>query len=312
MKILIADKSSSKCAEILRAAGHEVDENTGLPPDELKAIIGQYDGLVVRSATKVTGDLLSAADNLKVVGRAGTGVDNIDLAAASAKNVVVMNTPGGNSNAVAELALGHVLALARNLYTAVHSLKEGKWEKKKFKGTEIIGKTILLLGYGRVSRLLAKKCRAVGMETVFYDPKLRKDLVDDDGLRIASNLNRELAKADYLSVHLTKRADTVDFVDAALLGKMKNGVYLVNLSRGGVVNEADLIAALDSGQVSGAAVDVFEKEPPEDFSLVNHPNVICTPHIGASSVESQENVAVMVAEQFVDMFAGDGIRNQVN
>lgn len=163
MRILISDKSSPKCAEILRSAGHEVDEKTGLSPEALKGIIGKYHGLIVRSATKVTADLLSAADKLKVIGRAGTGVDNIDLAAASARNIVVMNTPGGNSNAVAELALCQMLALGRDLYRAVHSLKEKRWDKKQFEGSEITGKTLGLLGYGRVSRLLAGKCRALGM-----------------------------------------------------------------------------------------------------------------------------------------------------
>ena len=312
MRILISDKLSPKCAEILRSAGHEVDEKTGLSPETLKGIIGKYHGLIVRSATKVTADLLAAADKLKVIGRAGTGVDNVDLAAAGARNIVVMNTPGGNSNAVAELALCQMLALGRDLYRAVHSLKEKRWEKKHFEGSEITGKTLRILGYGRVSRLLAGKCRALGMTVLCYDPKIAKTLCDSDGLEITDSLEMVLGKSDYLSVHLSKRKDTVNFLARPQFEQMKRGAFLVNLSRGGIVSEADLLWALEAGIIAGAALDVFVKEPPEDFSLIEHPQIICTPHIGAASAESQENVAVLIAEQFVDMFAGRGIHNQVN
>ncbi len=312
MKVLISDKSSAVCAEILKNAGHEVDEKTGLSPDALKSIIGEYDGLVVRSATKVTADLLSAANKLKVIGRAGTGVDNIDLAAASEKNIVVMNTPGGNSNAVAELALGMMLALARSLYPAVDSLKAERWDKKLFKGRELKGSTVGLLGYGRVSRLLAAKCNALGMNVLCYDPKIGKSFLDSDGVQVVSSVDELLKTADYVSVHLTRREDTLNFIDETAIAKMKSGAFVVNLSRGGIINENDLLKALEEGHIAGAAVDVYEKEPPEKFELIQHPKVICTPHIGAASVESQENVAIMVAEQFVDMFAGKEIRNQVN
>lgn len=312
MKILISDKSSPKCAEILKAAGHEVDEIFGLPPEELKNIIGIFDGLIVRSATKVTAEILNAAKKLKVIGRAGTGVDNIDVKAASLKGVVVMNAPGGNSNAVAELALAYMLMLSRSLYSAIHSLKDERWEKKRFKGTEITAKTLGILGYGRVSRLLAKKCRALGMEALCYDPKIRKDILDEDSLQIVSSLEQVLSNADYVSVHLSKRADTVDFISRAQFQRMKRGVFLVNCSRGGIVNEEDLLWALEDEIVAAAALDVFSAEPPTDFKLIKHPRVIATPHIGAASEEAQENVAILIAEQFVDMFAGKGIRNAVN
>lgn len=312
MKILISDKSSPKCAEILKAAGHEVDEIFGLPPEELKNIIGIFDGLIVRSATKVTADILNAAKKLKVIGRAGTGVDNIDVKAASLKGVVVMNAPGGNSNAVAELALAYMIMLSRSLYSAIHSLKDERWEKKGFEGTEITAKTLGILGYGRVSRLLAKKCRALGMEVLCYDPKIRKDILDEDSLQIVSSLEQALSSADYVSVHLSKRADTADFISRAQFQRMKRGVFLVNCSRGGIVNEEDLLWALEEEIVAGAALDVFSAEPPADFKLIKHPRVIATPHIGAASEEAQENVAVLIAEQFVDMFAGKGIRNAVN
>lgn len=312
MKILISDKSSPKCAEILTAAGHEVDEIYGLPPEELKNIIGIFDGLIVRSGTKVTEEILNAAKKLKVIGRAGTGVDNIDVKAASLKGVVVMNAPGGNSNAVAELALAQMLMLSRSLYDAIHSLKDERWEKKRFKGTEITAKTLGILGYGRVSRLLAKKCRALGMEVLCYDPKIRKDILDEDSLQIVSSLEKVLSTADYISVHLSKRADTADFISRAQFQRMKRGVFLVNCSRGGIVNEEDLLWALEEEIVAAAALDVFSVEPPTDFKLIKHPRVIATPHIGAASEEAQENVAVLIAEQFVDMFAGKGIRNAVN
>jgi len=312
MKILISDKSSPKCAEILKAAGHEVDEIFGLPPEELKNIIGIFDGLIVRSATKVTAEILNAAKKLKVIGRAGTGVDNIDVKAASLKGVVVMNAPGGNSNAVAELALAYMLMLSRSLYSAIHSLKDERWEKKRFKGTEITAKTLGILGYGRVSRLLAKKSRALGMEALCYDPKIKKDILDEDSLQIVSSLEQALSSADYVSVHLSKRADTADFISRAQFQRMKRGVFLVNCSRGGIVNEEDLLWALEEEIVAGAALDVFSAEPPADFKLIKHPRVIATPHIGAASEEAQENVAVLIAEQFVEMFAGKGIRNAVN
>jgi D-3-phosphoglycerate dehydrogenase len=312
MKILISDKSSPKCAEILKTAGHEVDEIYGLSAEELKNIIGIFEGLIVRGATKVTAEIIDAAKKLKVIGRAGTGVDNIDLKAATAKGIVVMNTPGGNSNAVAELALGKMLMLSRSLYEAIASLKDERWEKKRFKGTEITGKNLGILGYGRVSRLLAQKCQALGMQVFCYDPKIRKDILDESSLKIVSSLNEVLSKADYLSVHLSKREDTINFISRAQFQRMTPGVYLVNCSRGGIVNEQDLLWALDEGIVAGAALDVYDEEPPKDFKLIKHSGVICTPHIGAATEEAQQNVSIIIAEQFVDMFAGKGIRNTVN
>ncbi len=312
MKILIADKTAPICASLLREAGHEVDENTGLSMDALIGIIGNYDGMVVRSATKVTADIIAAADNLKVIGRAGTGVDNIDVAAAADRKIVVMNAPGGNSNAVAEIVLGQMLGLARTLHDACSSIKSGKWEKKAFSGTEIFGKTLGILGYGRVSRLLAHKCMALGMKALCYDPKIGKDIIDEAGVEICSRLTYVLQDADYLSVHLTKRADTLGFLGEAEFKQMKRGAYLLNYARGGIVNEADLEKALDDGILAGAALDVFDIEPPEEFNLIQHPRVVCTPHIGAASIESQDNVARIIAEQFIDMFANGVIRNQVN
>ncbi len=312
MKILITDKTSPKCAQILRDAGFTVDEKFGISKDELLRIIGNYEGLIVRSATKVTADVIAAARNLKVIGRAGSGVDNIDVQAATEKGILVMNTPGGNTNAVAELALLLMLGAARNIYNAVASLKAHKWEKKKFSGHEIKGKTLGLLGYGRVSRNLGKKALALDMQVLCYDPKIKKNLVDEDGIQLVADMDTVLSRADYLSVHLTKKPETINFLSDDEFAQMKDGVFFINCSRGGIVNEKALLNALNEGKVAMAAVDVYEKEPPEDFSLIDHPNVICTPHIGASTKEAQENVAVMIAEQFVDFFTGKGIRNAVN
>ena len=312
MKILITDKTSPKCAQILRDAGFTVDEKFGISKDELLQIIGNYEGLIVRSATKVTADVIAAARNLKVIGRAGSGVDNIDVQAATEKGILVMNTPGGNTNAVAELALLLMLGAARNVYNAVASLKAHKWEKKKFSGHEIKGKTLGLLGYGRVSRNLGKKALALDMQVLCYDPKIKKNLVDEDGIQLVADMGTVLSRADYLSVHLTKKPETINFLSDDEFAQMKDGVFFINCSRGGIVNEKALLNALNEGKVAMAAVDVYEKEPPEDFALIDHPNVICTPHIGASTKEAQENVAVMIAEQFVDFFTGKGIRNAVN
>jgi D-3-phosphoglycerate dehydrogenase len=311
MKILISDKTSPKCAEILRNAGHEVDEKFGISPEELLKIIGEYDGLIVRSATKVTREVIEAAKKLKVIGRAGSGVDNIDLKAATEKGIVVMNTPGANTTAVVELTLTYLFALSRHLYQASHSLKEGRWEKKKLTGTELQGKLLGVIGYGKIGREVAIKSRCLGMEVICYDPYVGRDLVDQFGVRLVGDLDDLLTRADYITIHVPKTPETTNYIRKEHFEKMKKGVYFINCARGGIVNEKDLLWALNEGIVAGAGIDVYEKEPPEDLSLVQHPNVICTPHLGASTYEAQENVGVQIAQQFVDMFAGKGIRNQV-
>jgi len=312
MKILITDKTSPRCAGILRDNSHEVDEKFGISPDDLKAILGEYDGLIVRSATKVTADVIEAGKNLKVIGRAGTGVDNIDVEAATRHNILVMNTPGANTNAVAELALAHILALSRDFYTAVSSLKNERWEKKKFMGTEIAGKILGIYGYSRVGRLFSEKCIQLGMKVICYDPKIRKNLTDNSDIELVSDEQTLLKNADYISIHLTKKPETLNFISAEKFQQMKKGVFFLNLSRGGIVNEKDLLQALNEGIVAAAALDVYEVEPPTDFALIKHPKVTCTPHIGATTREAQENVGILIAEQFVDYFAGKGIRNAVN
>lgn len=312
MQVLIADKTASVCEKILKNENHSVDVITGLSPDELKKIIKKYHGIVIRSATKLTADIIAAAENLKVIGRAGTGVDNIDVAAASKRNIVVMNTPGGNSNAVAELAFAQMINLGRDLYQAIYSLKSNRWEKKRFEGYEITGKTLGLLGYGRISRLVGEKALAVGMNVLCFDPKIRKNIVAENGIKLVASLAGLLPEADFVSLHLSKRDETSNFVDKKEFAQMKPGVYFINYARGGIVNEGALLEALNNKIVAGAAIDVYETEPPINFDLINHPKVICTPHIGAASVESQERVAKMIAEQFVDLFAGKPVRNAVN
>ena len=311
MKILISDKSSPACGEVLRQAGHTVDEKFGLPPEELLSIIGEYDGLIVRSATKVTLEVIKAAKNLKVIGRAGSGVDNIDVKAAVDNDIVVMNIPGANTNAVVELALAYMLGSGRHLYTASATMKEGKWEKKALAGTEVQGKTLGVIGYGKIGRQVAIKSRCLGMEVICYDPYVGREIIDQFGVRLVADLDELLTNADIISIHVPKLPETSNLISAKEFAKMKKGVYFINCARGGIVNEADLIKALDDGIVATAGVDVYSTEPPTDLSLAKHPRVMCTPHIGASTAEAQENVGTQIAAQFVDMFAGKEIRNAV-
>jgi D-3-phosphoglycerate dehydrogenase len=311
MKILISDKTAPKCAEILRAAGHEVDEEFGISPDELKSIIPNYNALIVRSATKVTREVVGMAKDLKVIGRAGSGVDNIDCAAAAEKNIVVMNTPGGNTNAVAELTIGYMFALSRDIYNTSKSLKEERWDKKKFMGVEVLNKTLGILGYGKIGRSVALKSKCLGMEVLCYDPYVGRDIIDQFSIRLVANIEQVLSVADYISVHVPKKPETQNMISKEQFQIMKNGVFLINCARGGIIDEKALLWALNEGIVAGAALDVFDVEPPADFTLMKHPKVLCTPHLGAATREAQENVAVKIAEQIADMFAGKGIQNAV-
>lgn len=311
MKILISDKSSPACGQLLREAGHQVDEKFGLTPGNLKGIIGEYDGLIVRSATKVTPEILEAAKKLKVIGRAGSGVDNIDVKKASERDIVVMNTPGANTNAVVELTLTYLFALSRNLYKASSSLKDDRWEKKQLVGTELYGKTLGVLGYGKIGRQVAIKSRCLGMEVVCYDPYVGREIIDQFGVRLVADPDDLYSRADYITIHVPKTEETTNYIRKEHFQKMKKGVFFINCSRGGIVNEADLLWAIKEGIVAGAGLDVFSQEPPVDSALAKNENVICTPHLGASSKEAQENVGTMIAQQFIDMFAGKEIRNQV-
>ncbi len=311
-RVLVSDDLSPEAVRILKDAGLEVDVKVGLKPDALEAIVGEYDGLAVRSATKVTAKLLEKASRLKVIGRAGVGVDNVDLDAATRRGVVVMNTPGGSSVTVAELALAMILSLFRHVPAATASVKGGKWDKKRFQGREIAGKTLGVVGIGNIGSVLVERALAMKMRVVAYDPfitaeaaaKLGAELVDLDAL---------WREADVVSLHIPLTDQTRNLVNATTLAKMKKGAILVNCARGGVVDEKALAEALASGHLGGAALDVFEKEPPPpDHPLLKQDAFVCTPHIGASTEEAQSAVAVAIAEQLVAYLRDGVVKNAVN
>ncbi len=313
MKILISDSMSSKAAEIFEnTEGLEVDIDTGLSPEELKAKIKDYHGLVIRSATKVTKEILDAAGNLKVIGRAGTGVDNVDTQYASQKGVIVMNTPGGNTVTTAEHAIAMIVALARKIPQATASMKAGKWEKKKFQGTELTGKTLGILGVGNIGSVVASRAQGLKMKVISYDPFISDELAEKLGITLVT-LDELFAQSDFLSIHVPLTNDTKNIVNAEAIAKMKAGISLINCARGGIVDEAAVAEAVESGKIAGAAFDVFSSEPPEaDNPLLGLDGVILTPHLGASTHEAQENVAVAVADQIADYLTTGTIRNAIN
>ena len=284
-KLLICDPVDASAIDEMRAAGIEVDVRDDITEAALAAIIGGYDGIVVRSRTKVGAALIDRATSLKVIIRGGVGLDTIDVAHAKSKGISVQNTPAANSNAVVELALGMMLALARHVTRADAGMKSGKWEKKSLEGTEIAGKTLGVVGYGRIGQMLAEKARLLGMAIVAYDPFVEHpDIVSLDAL---------LAASDYISVHVPLNKETADLLDAAAFAKMKSGVILIQASRGGTVNETALYEALVSGKVAGAGLDVFTEEPPKSeavLKLAALPQVVATPHIGAATAEALERV----------------------
>lgn len=311
MKVLISDNISNKCLDILKSAGLTVDVKVGLKPDELKECIGDYHGLVIRSATKVTAEIIDAAANLKVIGRAGSGLDNVDRAAATKKGIVVMNTPGGNTITTAEHTIAHIFSLARLIPQANSSMKAGKWEKKKFMGVELFNKTLGIIGIGNIGSQVAKRMLAFGMNILAYDPFLNDDKAEALGVEKV-DLQVLFKRSDFITIHTPLTPETKHLINKSTLEIMKDGVRIINCARGGIINESDLYDALVSGKVAGAALDVFEKEPPENSPLLNLDNVICTPHLGASTKEAQENVAVAVAEQIVDYLIHGTIRHAVN
>jgi D-3-phosphoglycerate dehydrogenase len=311
VKVLISDKMDPKAAAIFRERGIDVEEKPGLSPDELKAIIGAYDGLAIRSATKVTRDLLAAADRLKVVGRAGIGVDNVDIPAATARGVVVMNTPFGNSITTAEQAIGLIFALARQLPEADASTQAGKWEKNRFMGVEVTAKTLGLIGAGNIGSIVAARALGLKMKVVAYDPFLTPERAVELGVEKV-DLDELLARADFITLHTPLTDQTRGILSREALAKTKKGVRIVNCARGGLVDEAALKDGLDSGHVAGAALDVFESEPAKDSPLFGTPGFISTPHLGASTSEAQVNVAIQVAEQMSDFLLLGGVSNAIN
>ena len=310
-KVLISDKMDPRAAAIFRERGIEVDEITGKTPDELKAIIGQYDGLAIRSATKVTKEILDAAPNLKVIGRAGIGVDNVDIPAASAKGVIVMNTPFGNSITTAEHAIALMFALARQLPEANTQTQQGLWPKNGFMGVEVTGKTLGLIGAGNIGSIVASRALGLKMKVVAFDPFLTPERAVEMGVEKA-DLDTLLAKADFITLHTPLTDQTRNILSKENLAKTKKGVRIINCARGGLVDEAALKEALDSGHVAGAALDVFVQEPAKESPLFGTPNFICTPHLGASTDEAQVNVALQVAEQLSDYLLDGGITNALN
>ena len=310
-KVLISDKMSPKAAEIFRARGVEVDEKPGLTKDELIAIIGDYDGLAIRSATKVTKDVLAAATHLKVVGRAGIGVDNVDVPAASSRGVVVMNTPFGNSITTAEHAIALMFALARQLPEADASTQAGKWEKNRFMGVEVTGKTLGLIGAGNIGSIVADRALGLKMRVIAYDPFLTPERAQDIGIEKVS-LDDLLARADFITLHTPLTDSTRNILSRENLEKTKKGVRIINCARGGLIDEAALKDGLDSGHIGGAALDVFVEEPAEKSPLFGTPNFISTPHLGASTAEAQVNVAIQVAEQMADFLISGGVTNALN
>jgi D-3-phosphoglycerate dehydrogenase len=312
MRILVSEPIATAGLEILRKEpGIDVDVRLDLTDDELQACIGQYEGLIIRSQTQVSGEIIARATRLKVVGRAGIGVDNIDVTAASKAGVVVMNTPEGNTNTAAEHTIALLLALARNIAPADATMKHGIWSRERYVGVEVIGKALGIIGLGRVGALVAKKAQGLGMETLGYDPFVTKERAQALGVELLE-LPELLARADFLSVHTPKTRGTTHLIGAAELAQMKRGVRLVNCARGGIVNEAALYDALVSGHVAGAALDVFEREPPGELPIITHPAVLCTPHLGASTEEAQERVAVDIAQQVIGYLRFGSIRNAVN
>ncbi|PWR22259.1 phosphoglycerate dehydrogenase [Zavarzinia compransoris] len=310
-KVLISDELSPAAAQIFRDRGVEVDVKTGLKKDELIAIIGQYDGLAIRSATKVTADVLAAATNLKVVGRAGIGVDNVDIPAATARGVVVMNTPFGNSITTAEHAIAMMFAVARDIPAASASTHAGKWEKNRFMGVELYAKTLGLIGAGNIGSIVADRAQGLKMQVVAYDPFLTPERAVEIGV-VKVELDELFARADFITLHTPLTDGTRNIINAASIAKMKDGVRIINCARGGLIVEEDLLAALNSGKVGGAALDVFAVEPAKENILFGHEKVVCTPHLGASTTEAQENVALQVAEQMSAYLIDGAVSNALN
>lgn len=310
-KVLISDKMSSQAADVFKARGIEVDVITGESPEELKARIGEYDGLAIRSSTTATEEIIQAATNLKVIGRAGIGTDNIDKVAATAKGIVVMNTPFGNSITTAEHAISMMMACARSIPQANASTHAGKWEKSKFMGVELLGKTLGVIGAGNIGAAVCERAMGLKMRVVAFDPFLSPERAKDMGIEKVE-LDELFARADFITLHTPLTDQTRNIIDEKAISKMKQGVRVINCARGGLVDEEALKVALESGKVAGAATDVFMKEPAKENILFGVENCICTPHLGASTSEAQEKVALQIAEQISDYLLSGTVTNALN
>jgi D-3-phosphoglycerate dehydrogenase len=312
MKVLVSDNLGEIGIKMFQdEEGIEVDVKTGLSPEEQKNIIGDYDALVIRSATKVTEDLMDAAKNLKIIGRAGIGLDNVDISAATKRGIIVMNTPGGNVVTTAEHTIAMMLALSRNIPLGTASLKAGQWDKKKLQGRELFNKVLGVIGFGKIGSIVADRGHGLKMRVILHDPFVTPELIEKAGFESVS-LEELYRESDYITVHVPKLKSTTGLINKKAFDQMKAGVMIINCARGGIVDETDLYDAMKSGKVAGAALDVFETEPPGECKLFELDRLICTPHLGASTKEAQTNVALAVANQIIDYLKNGTIINAVN
>jgi D-3-phosphoglycerate dehydrogenase len=298
-KVLIADKADPLCEKVLKERGIEAVVKTGMKPEELKACAGEFDGIIVRSATKITREIFDAAKNLKAVARAGAGVDNIDVAAASEKKVLVMNTPFGNTVSTAEHAVAMMMALARHIPQASASTHAGKWEKSKFEGVELTGKTLGVVGCGNIGAVVADRAKGLRMHVLGFDPAMTPERAKELGVG-AVTLDELYAKSDFITYHVTINPATKGMINKDAIAKMKKGVRLINCARGAIMNETDIKAAIENGHIAGMAVDVYAEEPPVNHPFFGMEKIICTPHIAASTKDAQVTVARQAAEQMAD------------
>lgn len=311
-KVLISDNLSPEGQKVFQADPEiQLDAREKVLPDELLKIIKDYDALVIRSDSKVTKEVIAAGTRLKVIGRAGVGLDNVDIAEATRRGIIVMNTPDGNTISTAEHTISMMMTLARNIPQADASVRQGKWERKKFTGTELYGKTLGIIGLGRIGTEVAKRALAFGMNILAYDPFLTREKADKLGIKLGT-VDEIVIRADFITVHTPKNKDTEGLIGKAQFDKMKPTTRIINCARGGIIKQDDLREALKAGRIAGAALDVFEQEPPADQELLKLPNVVVTPHLGASTEEAQVNVAIVMAEQIRDALEGRMIRNAVN
>jgi D-3-phosphoglycerate dehydrogenase len=312
-KVLVSDSLAAQGLEVLQAArGLEVINSPGLAPEELLSVIRDVEGLVIRSGTKVTAEVIAAAEKLKVIGRAGIGVDNVDVEAATERGIAVLNTPEGNNITTAEHAIALMVSLARHIPQAAASMKAGLWEKKKFQGMELYNRTIGVVGLGNIGRIVARRAKALGMKVLACDPFISAEAAAKFDVELVG-FDDMLERSDVVTLHVPRTKETTGLLDRAAFEKMRDGVLVINAARGGIVDEEALLEALESGKVAGAGVDVYLKEPPpEDHPLVNHPRVVCTPHLGASTDQAQINVSVAVSEQVRDYLLEGIVRNAIN
>lgn len=302
MRVLICDPIDDDGINLLKENGFEVEVKTGMEKEELKNIVADYEVIIVRSATKVTADVIEKASNLKLIVRGGVGIDNIDVAAAQAHNIAVKNTPAASTVSVAEHTFALLLALARNIHNTDKSMKQGKWEKKKFKGIELYKKTFGLIGTGRIGTAVAKRALGFEMDVIGYDPYVEPDILKSNGIEPVNSVDEIITKADIISLHIPLTDETKHLINATSIEKMKDGAILLNCARGGIVDEKAVYDALKSGKLSGAGFDVFENEPPENSPLLELENVVLSPHIGASTKEAQKRVGIESARTIIEFF----------